>query len=161
MIKLFHGLVGRMWSRSLHFFFRMRRGLTIGVRAIVRDESGKVLLVRHTYTPGWHFPGGGVEPGETANAALARELVQETGLQIAGRPKLLGVFFNQMTSRRDHILVYSCRVQSISSDPNFGGSPEISEVGWFDFDSLPAHVEEGTYRRLQELIDERMPTELW
>ncbi|HTC05308.1 MAG TPA: NUDIX domain-containing protein, partial [Xanthobacteraceae bacterium] len=60
--------------RVLHFYWRFSRGLTLGVRAVVIDQSGKVFLIVHSYVPGWHLPGGGVEIGETAAAALAREL---------------------------------------------------------------------------------------
>ena len=41
------------------------------VRAVVIDHSGKVFLIVHSYVPGWHLPGGGVEIGETAAVALA------------------------------------------------------------------------------------------
>jgi 8-oxo-dGTP pyrophosphatase MutT (NUDIX family) len=64
-------LAPTLLSRILHTYFLMSRGLTIGVRAIVRSDDGKFLLVRHTYIPGWHFPGGGVEKGETAERALS------------------------------------------------------------------------------------------
>ena len=47
------------------------KGLTLGVRAQVYDAAGRVLLIRHSYLPGWHFPGGGVEFGETAPEAMA------------------------------------------------------------------------------------------
>ena len=58
--------------------------MTLGVRAVVRSPNGEFLLVRHTYTPGWHFPGGGSELGQAAEAALADELTQETGLCVSG-----------------------------------------------------------------------------
>ena len=63
-----------LFSSMLHTYFLMCRGLILGVRAIVRSDDGKFLLVRHTYTPGWHFPGGGVEKGQTIEKALSNEL---------------------------------------------------------------------------------------
>ena len=48
----------------------LRTRMTVGVRAVLIDGT-RVLLVKHTYTPGWQFPGGGVEPGETAETAAA------------------------------------------------------------------------------------------
>src|SRR5437868_3859389 len=42
--------------RALHVYWRFARGLTLGVRGIVIDGSGRVFLVKHTYADGWHFP---------------------------------------------------------------------------------------------------------
>ena len=159
MIKLFHGLVGRMWSRSLHFIFRLRRGLTIGVRAVVRDENGKVLLVRHTYTPGWHFPGGGVEVNEAAEEALAKELRQETGLLLVGRPRLHGIFLNSAVSSRDHVLTYLCEAEGRL--PCVSPSREIAELGYFSLDELPNDIDQGTERRLSEIANGVEPSEHW
>ncbi|MDB5456444.1 MAG: MutT/nudix family protein, partial [Caulobacter sp.] len=75
----------------IHAWFRLRRGLTLGVRGLVTDADGKVLLVSHTYVPGWHLPGGGVERGESAEQAVVRELAEEAGVRAIGRPRLLSV----------------------------------------------------------------------
>jgi 8-oxo-dGTP diphosphatase len=51
-------------------------------RAIVIDPEHRVLLVRFEFPAGtrWACPGGGIDPGETAEDALRRELLEETGL---------------------------------------------------------------------------------
>jgi mutator protein MutT len=53
--------------------------------AVVRDEAGRLLLVRRGREPAaglWSLPGGRVEPGETAAEAAAREVKEETGLAV-------------------------------------------------------------------------------
>jgi acetyl-CoA carboxylase carboxyl transferase subunit beta len=54
------------------------------VRLIVGDTTGRVLLLRRSEPTGdgWCLPGGKVEPGETVEAAAARELLEETGLRL-------------------------------------------------------------------------------
>lgn len=54
------------------------------VGAVVRDDLGRLLLVRRGHEPGlgqWSIPGGRVEPGETAEQAVLRELAEETNLR--------------------------------------------------------------------------------
>ena len=61
----------------------------VNVRGVV-IEGGAVLLVEHTHPPPrderfWVFPGGAVEPGESPEAALVREMREETGLDVRVR----------------------------------------------------------------------------
>src|SRR5579871_6186411 len=83
--------------------------MTLGVRGVVVAPDESVLLVRHGYVAGWHFPGGGVEVGETCEEALRRELEEEARIAIDGPPELHGLYFNPKPSRRDHIAVYVVR----------------------------------------------------
>ena len=153
------GFLSALFNQALHTYFSMRRGLTLGVRAIVRSDDGEFLLVRHTYTPGWHFPGGGVEKGESALAALYKELRQETGLKLIGKASLHGVFHNIAVSKRDHVMVFVCDVTgSIPKKPN---NPEIAEIGYFAFDDLPEGIDPGTLRRIREIVDGLLPSENW
>jgi len=92
-----------MIRRVLHAFWRFSRGLTVGVRAVILDGEGRVFLVKHSYVSGWHFPGGGVETGETLLTALERELREEGNIELTAPAVLHGIFFNRRISRRDHV----------------------------------------------------------
>ena len=121
-------------QRLLHRYWRFSRGMTLGVRAAVLDADGRVFLVRHTYVPGWHLPGGGVEAGETALDALRRELAEEARIELAAEPPLYGVYFNAKASRRDHVLLYVVRNFRIlgAKTPD----REIAEAGFFPVAAL-------------------------
>ena len=121
------------WRTRAHLLLTaLRKRLTVGVRAVLLDGR-KVLLVKHTYTPGWQFPGGGVEPGETAETAAAREALEETGYAVDGRPVLHGLFLNRIAGgKRDHVAVYIWRdfrsqleFVPISKSPNAAGSTSM------------------------------------
>jgi len=51
-----------------------------GVKALVVTSAGRIVLVRHSYMPGWHLPGGGLKRGETPEQGMLRELGEEIGL---------------------------------------------------------------------------------
>ncbi|HXC80625.1 MAG TPA: NUDIX domain-containing protein [Trebonia sp.] len=59
------------------------------VGAVIKDGAGRLLLVKRGHEPGkglWSIPGGRIEPGESDEAALVREVREETGLVVtAGR----------------------------------------------------------------------------
>jgi 8-oxo-dGTP pyrophosphatase MutT (NUDIX family) len=137
----------------------LSKRMTVGVRAVLLDGR-KVLLVKHTYTPGWQFPGGGVEPGETAEMAAGREALEETGYAVDGRPELHGFFLNRIAGgRRDHVAVYVWR--DFRSQLEFAPNLEIAECGWFDVDALPADVGKGTARRVREIFERTKPASEW
>lgn len=141
------------WQRvrtGVHLFIvGVRRRMVLGTRAALIDGD-RVLLLRHTYMPGWHFPGGGVEPGETAEAAARREAEEETGLRVEGKMRLLGLYLHKHeATNRDHVAVYVGR--SFREIRPFRPNGEIAEIGWFAFDQLPADVNPGTARRIAEI----------
>ena len=121
--------------RVLHFYWRFARGMTLGVRAVVVDPQGRVFLVKHSYVSGWHLPGGGVEPGETVQEALDRELAEEGGITPLEPPVLHGVFFNGRVSRRDHVVVFVLRAFRQKGGPLHAA--EIVDYGFYALDALP------------------------
>jgi 8-oxo-dGTP diphosphatase len=59
---------------------------TLCAGAVVTDDAGRLLVVLRANEPGrgrWSLPGGRVEPGELPADAAAREVAEETGLQVA------------------------------------------------------------------------------
>ncbi|MGW6444846.1 NUDIX hydrolase [Lentzea sp. NPDC055074] len=119
------------------------------VGAIVHDSFGRLLLVRRANPPGegmWSIPGGRVEPGETDEAAVTRELAEETGLSVTvgrlvghvERPAPNGVFV---------IFDYECQVTS----GVLRAGDDASDVAWVDgatLDTLP--TTEGLVEALSE-----------
>ena len=59
-----------------------------GADALVQNERGDVLLVRRADDGRWAMPGGWIDPGETPEQAVVREVAEETGLQVSV-PRLL------------------------------------------------------------------------
>ena len=145
--------------RVLHLYWRLARGMTLGVRGLVLDADNRVFLVRHSYVSGWHLPGGGVEVGETFRDALQRELMEEGQIELSGEPVLHGLFFNNHVSRRDHVAVYVVRQfrQATMPEPN----REIIACGFFPPDELPADTTEGTQLRVAEVLNNREKTATW
>ena len=136
----------------------MTRGLTLGVRAVVTDETGKVLLIQHTYIKGWYLPGGGVERGETAEIAVVRELQEEAGVRALSRPRLVSAHSNEVLHPGDHVLVYRVEAwEPCASD----AQGEIHAVGWFDPNDLPEETTKATRRRIAEALGDAEPDVMW
>lgn len=142
---------------TLHPYFRLVRGQTLGVRGVVLDSNNKVLLVRHRYYPGWMFPGGGVEHAETFLDGLKRELDEETGIKLRGRPELFAIYANFEYFKGDHVALYIVR----DWDQVERRCLEIAEHGFFDLEDLPETTTSGTKRRLQEIFLSEEPGQQW
>src|SRR5437660_730770 len=152
----------RRWpsiNRLFHVYFRLARGLTMGVRGLVLDDTGRVFLIKHSYVDGWQLPGGGVEVGETLLEALSRELAEEGNIELTAQPKLHNIFFHPLYSRRDHVALYVVREFRQTAPPRPNG--EIADHGFFPIDALPPDTTAGTRARLNEVLRGAPAPERW
>jgi 8-oxo-dGTP pyrophosphatase MutT (NUDIX family) len=62
-----------------------------GVAAVIHDEAGRLLLQEKSSGEAWSLPAGAIEPGETPQEAIIREVMEETGLVVTST-SILGVF---------------------------------------------------------------------
>jgi ADP-ribose pyrophosphatase YjhB (NUDIX family) len=128
---------------------RLRRTMTLGVRIAARSDDGGILLVRHSYMPGWYLPGGAVDPGETLAEAAERELLEETGARALAPPRLFSMYLNARQSPRDHVALFCLEEVQLGDRPPAG--LEISEAGVFALKALPEDTTPATRRRIAEI----------
>jgi len=118
----------------------------------------RVLLVRHSYTAGWHLPGGGVDRGESAGAAVRRELREETGLIAESPVRLLGLYGRFPAGINGHVALYL--VEHWQGRLVVDGR-EIVAAAFFPVNQLPDTLSAPVRRRIQELITDSPPNDLW
>jgi 8-oxo-dGTP pyrophosphatase MutT (NUDIX family) len=150
----------RVVTKALQRYWRLSRGLTLGAQGCVIDSHNRVLLIRHTYRPGWFFPGGGVEKAETVEESLARELWEEAGVRIGrAAPQLFGLYANHKRYPGDHIALFVVRdwEQPVPPRPN----REIAAHQFVDPADLPADIHPPTAARIAEIFAGTPRSQVW
>jgi len=151
-------LFERFQTRIFLFVMGFWRRTTFGARVML-VEGNKVLLIKHTYTSGWMFPGGGVEVGDSAMATAKKELFEETGYQVNDLGSFLSVYHNVEASRRDHVALFVFK--EFEQARPFAPNAEIAQMGWFSIDDLPADATDATRSRIEEYFDGAAISETW
>ncbi|HEY8724132.1 MAG TPA: NUDIX domain-containing protein [Gaiellaceae bacterium] len=133
------------WFRGLHDWLEPTP--RVAVRALVIDDDGRILLVQYRRPVGheswWGTPGGGIDPGETDEEALARELREEIGLhefelgpvlfEHAGEFPWAGELFRQLNK------TYLVRVREHEPRPTIDLAAEgVVDVRWWSPSELEA-----------------------
>lgn len=110
----------------------MRELLVPCAGAVVADDAGRILVVRRRNPPSagvWSLPGGRVEPGETPQAAAAREVLEETGLRVR-----VGVLLGRV--RIGSYDVHDFAAEVLGGDLQAGD--DATDVRWVTPDELGA-----------------------
>lgn len=106
------------------------------VGAVVRDDAGRLLLIRRGHEPSrglWSLPGGRVEPGETLEAAVVREVREETGLDVrVGAP--VGSVLIPAGAVDYDVTDFACTPLDPATLPTAGD--DADDVAWVDATAL-------------------------
>ncbi len=118
----------------------LRRGIvlltqsrfTVTAGAVVVNEEGCVLLVKHVFRPGsgWGIPGGFINEGEQAEDAARRELREEIGLEL---DRIELAFVRTVEHVKQLEIIFRCRASGTPRPRNI----EIHRVAWYAPDKLP------------------------
>jgi len=143
---------------ALHrWLLKVLRIETRGVKLLVHDDRGRVLLIRNRYgRDHWLLPGGGVKRGEPPVDAARRELREETGLD-AATPRFFARHHSSAEGRRDTIDLF---VAVASGEPVADGV-EVADACFFAPLALPDTVSPATLRRIGEWQGERDIDSRW
>ena len=133
---------------------KLREINRIIVSAVIISKDGKTLMGKKdpsqggVYPDAWHIPGGGIEDGETMEMALAREVLQETGINISGQAvtKLpqIGHGETQKTLKETGEKVwckmefnyFEIHIDQLAEDIQLGTNDDLVELKWFSKDEL-------------------------
>ena len=148
-------LVGRVWRGSPRFLKRAGVWLTqarfaVTAGAVVSDERGRVLLLRHVLRKGsgWGVPGGFLNAGEQPEEAVRRELREETGLEL-DRVELALV--RSLGHVRQVEIIFRCTMRAAA----LGGLEkgfEIDRAEWFARDALPGGLPADQRRLIERVL---------
>lgn len=148
-----------VWRASIFLFITgLLKRMTIGVRAVLVDGD-KVLLIKHSYLPGWHFPGGGVDHRETIEEAMRREVMEETGYRVIGDCPIFQTYLNSIPPQRDHVVLFV--VESHEQAEAFKPNQEIVACEWFDRHDLPKDTSKATRARIEEIFGNKPRGRNW
>jgi 8-oxo-dGTP diphosphatase len=109
-----------------------------GACAVVRDDRGRILMLRRGDSGRWGLPAGMIEPGEQPADAVLREIYEETGI-VAEIERLAGVAMHKAVyPNGDHCEYLSIwfRCRAVGGHPRPDGDESL-EVAWFTPDALP------------------------
>jgi ADP-ribose pyrophosphatase YjhB (NUDIX family) len=140
------------------FLWRVVQPRTRGVKVMLFNAQGELLLVRNSYgnTSAWVFPGGGVRPWEEPRKAAVREIREELHITIADLTAV-STHVTLAEGKRDTVHLFSAQ----SSDAPRISRLELEEARFFRLDALPTDISPATMRRIAEHRGASDPADHW
>jgi 8-oxo-dGTP diphosphatase len=147
-------ILGALWRGAPK---RMRRWsvrlveprFTVSAGAVVVDERGRVLLLKHVFRmgSGWGIPGGFLEKGEQPDEAIRRELREEVGLEL----EAVEVALVRTLKTSKHLeIIFRCRSRGAGdASPR---SAEIKGASWFALDRLPPQLDKDQRHLIKQAL---------
>ena len=136
----------KLAHRLLKAYWFVVRPLNMGVKLmLIQDET--ILLVKHTYQPGWFLPGGGVKRGEMIEQAAYREAAEEVGATL-DHLQFFGLYTGFQQYKSDHIAVFLSNKFSVAGPQDY----EIEAYHFFALDNLPPDTSPACQRRITEYL---------
>jgi ADP-ribose pyrophosphatase YjhB (NUDIX family) len=153
-----HGLLFRVAYAVQKKLWRLLRPRTRGVKVMLFDRAGQLLLIRNSYGNRglWLLPGGGIRSWETPERAAIREVREELGCEIAD-VRSAGEFASSAEGKRDTVHLFEARC---IGEPK-ADAGEVAEAGFFAPDALPEDVSPATQRRIAERLGRRVADGQW
>ncbi|HYE64437.1 MAG TPA: NUDIX domain-containing protein [Pyrinomonadaceae bacterium] len=147
-------VLGSLWRAAPSFFRRWSVSLieprfTVTTSAVVFDEQGRVLLLKHIFRKGsgWGIPAGFIKKGEQPEEALRRELREEVGLEVESAEIALARTHKKPAQVE---IIFRCRPAG-SAQPR---SVEIKRAEWFDLNSLPEVLGRDQQRLIERILND-------
>jgi 8-oxo-dGTP pyrophosphatase MutT (NUDIX family) len=114
--------------------------ILIGAMCVLRDEAGRVLLIRRSDNGAWALPAGSIELGETMRECAIREVREETGL-VALSVTPFGLYSRasatpNMYGHTYHAITLACRIDEFEGDL-VRVTDESIDAGFFAEDAFP------------------------
>jgi mutator protein MutT len=132
--KLIAGAWRKMPARFRRWSMRVTQTrFTVTAGAIIFNNEGKVLLLKHRFRAGsgWGIPGGFLEAGEQPEEAMRRELREEIGLEVAQ----VEIFTSRSFKRPRQVeILFRCRADAEVKPQTV----EVELAEWFSIKALPA-----------------------
>jgi 8-oxo-dGTP pyrophosphatase MutT (NUDIX family) len=121
----------------------------IGAAAVILDDKGRVLLVKHSYGKNnWELPGGKAEDNESAEETAKREIYEEVGLEVR-IGQLTGNYYEPKYDMH-HFVFTASNYRNQVPQPT---SPEILECKFCSKDDLPKPISDFMCKRIEDAIN--------